>query len=439
MKNDRNNGRTILETLIVPATCALALSACSDSSTNQSALRNSGVEQAPGSTASAGNAGCEAARAGETAGQPTVGGTSASAGERGEDPESGAGGAPGTGTGSAGRAATAAGGALGAGAVVQPGGTPAAGETGGARGASGAQGIGGLPGAGALGIGGARGVTGTQDAGKAGGANTTGIGGGGAPGCLGQALPEVTDFGANGPYQTTIETRTGPNGDYTLFRPATLGENAFRHPIASWGNGITTSPDMYTELLSTVASHGFVVIASNSTSVTADLVSAGLDWMVQQNSATGVFQEKLASKCLFTIGYSLGGGAAVDSGGHADVVATVSFHGLQGAAEKDAGPLLLLTSTSDGFVTKAGYVQPCYDRSTKVPTIMATLEDGPESGIIGHLYPLGNAGEERAPAIAWLRMWGFNDRNARKYFYGTDCLLCKAPWAAVDKKNADWD
>jgi hypothetical protein len=260
-----------------------------------------------------------------------------------------------------------------------------------------------------------------------------------AASCTGRGLPPTTDYGAPGPFVPTTVTNTGPDGQYTLFRPATLGQDGFLHSPASWGNGITTMPEHYAPLLETVASHGFVVIASNSTNVTAQLMTAGHDWLLAQNDAPGELQGKLAPACAVTIGYSLGGGAAVNSGSHPSVVTTVSFHGLQGAAESLHGPLLLVTSTNDGFVTKAGFAQPTYDRSSAVPTLMATLEvPGATPDVAGHLIPLGDAGDERAPAIAWLRLWVFGDQAARRYFYGSDCVLCVTPWVDIQRKNADW-
>jgi hypothetical protein len=261
-----------------------------------------------------------------------------------------------------------------------------------------------------------------------------------APGCAGLTIPAVTDYSVNGPFETTTVQTTGPDGSYTMFRPTTLGSNGFtKHPISVWGNGIGTTPDRYAGLLNAVASQGFVVLASNNTNVTGAMLTAALDWLIQQNSATGEFQGKLATECAVTIGYSLGGGAAVNSGSHPSVVATVSFHGIPGAADQLKGPLLLFTTTADGFVTKEKAVQPCYDASTVQPTILATLEiPGAAADVKGHLYPLDNAGEERAPAIAWLRLWAYGDSGAKKYFYGADCILCQSPWIDIEKKNATW-
>jgi hypothetical protein len=181
-------------------------------------------------------------------------------------------------------------------------------------------------------------------------------------------------------------------------------------------------------LLPAIASYGFVVIASNSTSVNAGLMTQGLDWLIQQNSTPGAFQGVLDTGRAVSIGYSLGGGAAVDAGSHRAVVATVSFHGLQGAAERLHGPLLLMTGTADNFVSAAQFVTPTYNRST-VQTFYGTLTGA------DHLKPINTAGEERAPAIAWMRLWTMNDEGARGYFYGDTCKLCVDPWVNPQRKN----
>jgi hypothetical protein len=341
----------------------------------------------------------------------------------------GAGGAIATGgqASGAGGAVTSTGGAVtSTGGVVGAGGGP---SNGGSMGTGGA-GSGGVTTGGTMSTGATPGSGGAIASG-----GTPGSGGaaGGAPaeGCQGLTIAPTSDYGAMGPYGAQTLNNTGPDGQYTLIRPQKLGESGTKHPIATWGNGITTTPSLYPGLLNTIASHGFVVIASNSTNVTAAMMTSGLDWLIQQNGS-GDLAGKLETKCAVTIGYSLGGGAAVGSGSHADVKATVSFHGLQGPAQNLQGPLLLFTSTGDTFVTKSGFVEPCYRASTKVPTIMATLNDTAAS----HLYPLGDAGNERAPAIAWLRLWVYGDQGGRKYFYGSDCLLCKPPWTDIQRKNA---
>jgi hypothetical protein len=239
-----------------------------------------------------------------------------------------------------------------------------------------------------------------------------------------QTLPPVTDYAAAGPFQTITVNNTGPDGQYTMFRPTTLGENGFLHPPLTWGNGITTTPAIYPVLLSTVASHGFVVIASNSTAVGAAQLTAGLDWLIQLNDdPSSEFYQKLDPNRAITMGYSLGGGAALSSAAHPNVIATIAMHPAPGGGAH--APVLLFTGTADTIVAPS-MVDMSYNM-LNVPTFYTSL-----SGAT-HMEPILTGGRELAPSIAWLRMHAYNDDGARVFFYGTDCTLCVAPWTCKTK------
>jgi hypothetical protein len=272
---------------------------------------------------------------------------------------------------------------------------------------------------------------------------------GGAPnpskGCEGEMMPPVTgDYSANGPMQTTTITKTGSDGNYTVVRPMPLGQNGFKHPIVTWGNGITTDPTFYPQLLGAIASHGFVVIASNSTTVSAQLMTDGLDWMIAQNGMAGDYQGKLNTTCLASVGYSLGGGGAVGAGAHANVVVTVSLHGVLGPSNALHGPLLLTTSETDTVNVPAVMVTPTFNAST-VQTFYGTISKAGDVSNEGHIIPVDGALAiitdhtanlaERAATIAWLRLWVYSDAGAKKYFYSDSCIMCTAPWTMPQRKN----
>jgi hypothetical protein len=278
-----------------------------------------------------------------------------------------------------------------------------------------------------------------------------GAGGGAATDCTG--LPAVSDYSAPGPFaDARMFTNEGPGGNYTLFRPdASLGNGGFQHPIATWGNGISTTPDQYEATLSAIASHGFVIIACNDIQAERPCLAAGLDWLVEQNAAAGPFQGKLDISREVTLGYSWGGGAAIDTADRPNVKATVSLHGMPPRGESAFAdmhsPLLLFTSTGDTFVSAAGYVTPNFERAS-VQTFYATLNDAGAGHLyvvdagaavcVGGLLGLGaceTAAEERAPTIAWLRYWACDDQGAAPFFFGDDCTLCEAPWAAPQRKQ----
>jgi hypothetical protein len=269
----------------------------------------------------------------------------------------------------------------------------------------------------------------------------------------GSTLPPASDYSQPGPFaDAKVFNNVGPNSNYTLFRPdASLGKDGFKHAIVAWGNGISTTPDMYTDTLTLIATHGFVIIAVNDTTVEEPAMSAGLDWLAQQNDADGPMKGKLDVSKEATIGYSWGGGASIDTAHRPNVLCTASLHGMP-PRNADAftsmhAPLLLFTSTGDSFVTASQYVTPNYMKST-VQTFYATLDDStaghlyvadPSAGVcLGAAIGLGDcrgAKDERAPAIAWLRLWVYGDQDAKKFFFGDDCSLCGKPWTMPQRKN----
>jgi hypothetical protein len=331
-------------------------------------------------------------------------------------------------------------------------GTKAAGGGGASAGISGAPGVGGA-GTGMLSDGGAAAGVAVATSGSAGSAA---VGGGtGTPGdCT--SLPPVTDYAALGPFtDVKMFSGVGPSNNYTLYRPdSSLGKDGFKHPVATWGNGILTTPDEYQKLLTLVASHGFVIIGCNDTQPERPCLSDGMDWLIKQNDADGPMKGKLDIDREIAIGYSWGGGAAIDVSDRPNVKVTASLHGMpprvSDAFDKMHAPLLLTTSTGDMFVTASGYVTPNY-QSSMVQTFYGTLVD-PNAG---HLYIADDdasictlasaltstfgtcegAIQEKGPLVAWLRYWACDDQNAKQFFFGDDCTLCKTPWTMPQRKN----
>lgn len=89
--------------------------------------------------------------------------------------------------------------------------------------------------------------------------------------------------------------------------------------------------------------------------------------------------------------------------------------------------MLQTTGTNDG----AGMpLQLATYNNSDVQTFLATLIGAP------HQYIERNgSGEERKAITAWMRYWIYNDTGAKNYFFGDDCVLCKAPWENPRRKN----
>jgi dienelactone hydrolase len=266
----------------------------------------------------------------------------------------------------------------------------------------------------------------------------TGGGGGGIDGGAGQVcastLPAITDYTVlAGPFPTTSETKTGPDGQCVIYRPKTLGENGFMHAPIVFGPGIGMQASQLSGMLTSFASHGYVVIGTgvlnggpNDPANKAAMVNA-LNWIVQQNDKAGTYQGKLATKCAISMGYSVGGTAAVEIGGEAAVATTVSIHG-HVATSAMHGPLLQTSGDQD--TVGRPMQQQTFDKS-QVQTFFGTVS-GADHGYIQS----NNGGVERPAIIAWMRYWINGDTGAQKYFWGDTCVCCLSPW--MDPKRKNW-
>jgi dienelactone hydrolase len=433
--------------------------------TGASCSGTTGEHEPSGQVGGSGSGGAAATGAttgtgGNATGGSATGGSATGGSATGGTATSGTGGTAASGTG--GIAATGGagnGGSLGTGGGASTGGAVTTGgitNSGGAHATGGKAGTGGTTatGGGTSGVGGTAvnatgglpstggrtGVTGTGGRTGVGGqtAGTTGTGGGGTAGASSTAcaspLPPITDYTVlAGPFATTTENNTGPDAKCVIYRPKTLGENGFLHAPIVFGPGIGMQASQLSGLLLSFASHGYVVIGTgvlnggpNDPANKAAMQNA-LDWMLQQNDKAGTYQGKLATKCAISMGYSVGGTAAVELGGHAAVATTVSIHG-HVASSAMHGPLLQTSGDKD--TVGRPMQQQTFDKS-QVATAFGTVS-GADHGYIQS----NNGGVERPAIIAWMRYWINGDTGARSYFWGTNCVLCQSPW--MDYKTKNW-
>ncbi len=298
--------------------------------------------------------------------------------------------------------------------------------TGGAAGSGGAE-TGGTDAAGGVAAGGSAGSGGVATGGQPGTGGDAATGG-----AAGSPLPPTDDYSAPGPFDTTTDNNTGPDGQSTVFRPATLGENGFLHAPIVFGPGIGMQATQLSGLLLSFASHGFVVVGTgvlnggpNDPGNLATMENA-LDWILAQNDQPGIYQGVLDVEHAISMGYSVGGTAAVELGSHPAVATTVSIHGHIASSELH-GPMLQTSGTRDNVGLPMQ--QQTYDMS-QVQTFLGTVQDA------DHGYIQGDTGGVQRPAIiAWMRYWIYNDTGARDYFWGDDCVLCTAPWTNPQRKN----
>lgn len=118
-------------------------------------------------------------------------------------------------------------------------------------------------------------------------------------------------------------TVPGYNGDdLMIFYPTNMTET---YPLITWGNGTWTVPTDYTELLSHIASYGFIVVASyNSDQGTGELMVNAADYMIAENSnPNSMFYNKVDIENIGAVGHSQGACGAVNATVAASYIDTV--------------------------------------------------------------------------------------------------------------------
>jgi dienelactone hydrolase len=162
-------------------------------------------------------------------------------------------------------------------------------------------------------------------------------------------------------------------------------------------------------------------------------MTAGLDWIIAQNSVAGsVFEGKLDVTRAVAMGYSVGGTGAVEIGGHEAIATVVSIHGHQATGDLHS-PLLLIGGSDDVMNNGMSWLAPTYE-AAEVQTFFGTVV-GANHGYIQGTVNGVPGGVETPAMVAWLRYWIYNDQGAKSYFYGDDCVMCRSPWTDPKRKN----
>ena len=159
-------------------------------------------------------------------------------------------------------------------------------------------------------------AAGGSSAGLGGSGANSGGGSAGSGGSGGQATtPDVTvllagdNVNANGPLQTTVQDLAFSGGGHILVRPTTLTTAPkTKHPVAIWGPGGGTPPRDYLQLLTRMASQGFVIVGIRESTGDAVLMSAAIDWLEDQEAdPNSPMHDRLILDRVGVFGHSMGG------------------------------------------------------------------------------------------------------------------------------------
>ena len=251
------------------------------------------------------------------------------------------------------------------------------------------------------------------------------------------ALPlEGAPLAVPGPYKVESGPAFGSPG-HVVYRPVDLTPFPAKDslPLMVWGNGgCAINSTRYGGFLTTIASHGFVVMATAAepgvTRATADILRKAIDWAEAENKrAESPLRGKINLDKIAVMGQSCGGFMSLELGADPRVDTIGVFNsGVQGnnmaQLAKLHGPVLLINGHERDFLMASS--KATYDAVESLPAFYGARKGAGHTATVDH--PGG--GEWANVASNWLK-WQFKgDKQAGKMFVGKDCSLCT---------NSTWD
>ncbi len=189
-----------------------------------------------------------------------------------------------------------------------------------------------------------------------------------------------------------------PQGAFTLFVPTADADCTGPFPVVAWGNGSFTGVGTYTAFLTNVASHGFTVVAANTSNANGALGGGG-QTVLDDALALGRTLPNVGTQAC-TMGYSQGGAAAVRGAVIANatcivgIAAEINFTGPANATGRTR--VILLGGGADTTAPVPNNSQVLFNQAG-APKALAVLTG------VGHLEPTTNGGGRyRGFAIAAL-------------------------------------
>jgi hypothetical protein len=260
-----------------------------------------------------------------------------------------------------------------------------------------------------------------------------------------------------GPFEVATDKNVGPeNGvpdkiwdnkmpHFNVYYPKDMSQG-YCHPVITWGNGTGDQPEpvepnckagqcgYYKTIITQLASHGFVVVASlSSQTLQGDPLPqiAGVNWMIKENAdPASKFYHKLDITKIGATGHSQGGAATSASATDPRIVASSSICGARAGTLH--GPALLLCGGADEFVNCQTSVQPVFDATSSVPVMMAEIPGMTHGSWIGSIQEPVMVG-----TVGWMRVHLMNDTANRSMFYGASCKVCSDAKWKIQRKLMD--
>lgn len=258
--------------------------------------------------------------------------------------------------------------------------------------------------------------------------------------------PEGAPLAEPGPYEVASEgAYHAPR--YLTFHPTDLSAFPQRDimPLMIWGNGgCNIDGSNYGEFLSTIASHGFLVMTTTRLEDDAerrqqnddDLLGA-IAWADAENKRPGSpLNGKIDTSQIAVMGQSCGGFLSISLGSDPRVTSIGVFNSGVETPEQQGpdspfpttdalaelhGPALFINGHEVDFMMEASHDN--FTRLNHVPTFYGARDNAGHTATVFH--PGG--GEYANVASNWLRYFFKGDKKAGAMFAGEECGLCRDP------------
>jgi hypothetical protein len=230
---------------------------------------------------------------------------------------------------------------------------------------------------------------------------------------------------------------------FTLYFPenAKSGE---RFPLLTFGSGTFASPTLYDALIGHVVSHGFIVIATNTSNTgTAVEMLQAVEWALAQNdqSSSPIFG-KVAGDHIGAFGHSQGGAGTMVAGADSriDAIAPLSAAPLSGEELAIQCPAFYVTTEND--VAPYDAIAQAYG-GTPTPSVFGETNGGDHDEYTDIADDpqvpslVSNDGLRMRAAIAAWFEWQLKAKaELRPLFVGQSCGFCVDPnWKGFESRG----
>ncbi|WP_456287297.1 alpha/beta hydrolase [Paenibacillus sp. AK002] len=267
-------------------------------------------------------------------------------------------------------------------------------------------------------------------------------------------IPELAEgsieqrYAQKGSYHVKVEEVKRMSGEalFRVYYPAFQEDESY--PIISWGNGTDATPDRYDELLTHLASWGFIVIDSYSkTTGTGKEIVEAIDYLKNENEqANSLFYQKIQMEHIGVAGHSQGATGVINahtnykSGSLIKTVVSIALPDLKHCDPEDVydtaritAPFLIMGGTRDFLISPVSTNQLALHNTHPNTPVMMGMAKG-----AAHTAIEGNGGNHRGYLTAWMRYRLSDDQEAMKAFHGDSSeMMHNANWVDVEQANMD--